>query len=394
MRTVIVYSSFSDTALAVQRRRVKKAPRSVSPGKIRIDYSKFSHATHVTKQQLNCSSCHKFPTENWKQVRKGEAAFPDVADFPDHSSCLSCHREQFFARERPAPMICSNCHVNVTPRDTARFLFPSLGDVGDALAPRREVESEFAVNFPHELHLDVVGLNDRRPVGNSAFRFIDASWRRQKKTPPLNCPICHQTYQPQGNSSEEYVTKAPANLGDSFWLKKGTFKTVPNAHTGCFTCHNEESGIAPLSGECQVCHKLAGAAKLEKDFDPVLPVTMEISDRVMLNRWRRRISAGTFRHEGGAHPDLLCTDCHRPSQMNTADAQTLRVSVRSCGGADGCHITPTADEGGILNYEIEKKKESAGFVCTKCHITFGKQTIPKDHGAAIPTPASPGKPTE
>src|SRR5262249_30735811 len=66
-------------------------------------YANFSHTTHVTKQKLACDSCHKVPTSNWKEVRQGDAAFPDVVEFPDHSSCLNCHRQQFFARERPAP---------------------------------------------------------------------------------------------------------------------------------------------------------------------------------------------------------------------------------------------------------------------------------------------------
>jgi hypothetical protein len=70
--------------------------------------------------------------------------------------------------------------------------------------------------------------------------------------------------------------------------------------------------------------------------------------------------------------------------MNTVDVQTLRVPVKSCAGADGCHATATLDEGGILNYEIEEKKKNANFVCTKCHITFGKQGVPVSHISAIP----------
>src|SRR5690349_24907747 len=78
------------------------------------DYSSFSHSTHVTKQKLACDSCHKVPTRNWKEIRKGDAAFPDVAEFPEHASCLNCHRQQFFARERPVPKIRSNYHVKAT----------------------------------------------------------------------------------------------------------------------------------------------------------------------------------------------------------------------------------------------------------------------------------------
>ena len=377
---MVVSFAISKTETRAQSRRRPATTRSQP----RINYSEFSHVTHVTKEKLACDSCHKVPTPNWKEVRKGDAAFPDVAEFPEHSACLNCHRQQFFARERPAPRICSNCHVAVTPRDTARFLFPSLGDVTDASRPRRDFVAEFNVHFPHETHLEVVSSNS--PLAGP--RFVNVSWKsQQQKQPPANCGVCHQTYQPQGNSNEEYVTKPPKDLGDAFWLKKGTFKTIPNSHTGCFTCHNAESGIAPVSSDCQACHKLANSTvKINSDFDPAMPVTMAISDRVILNAWQERISAGAYRHEGGMHPDIACADCHPPARMNTVDVQTLKVPVRSCGGADGCHVTATSDDGGILNYEIDQKKKNANFVCTKCHITFGRQSVPASHLSVIPKP--------
>src|SRR5260370_23354083 len=139
--------------------RPQKGTQSRVAPKRRANYSQFSHATHVLQQKLACDSCHKFPTKNWNEVRKGSAAFPDVSDFPEHSACLTCHRAQFFARERPAPDICSNCHVNVTPRDTPRFLFPSLDDIATAGAQTRDFASEFQVSFPHDKHLDVVSFN-------------------------------------------------------------------------------------------------------------------------------------------------------------------------------------------------------------------------------------------
>ena len=363
-----------------------KAQRRAQP---RVDYSNFSHTTHVTKQKLACDSCHKFPTPNWKEVRKGDSAFPDVAEFPEHASCLNCHRQQFFARERPAPKICSNCHVAVTPRSTVRFLFPSLGDVTDASSPRGDRATEFAVHFPHETHLEVVSRNTPSVESKWTTPFVYASWKNeQQKKPPANCGTCHQTYQPQGKSNEEYAIKPPKNLGDAFWLKKGTFNTIPTSHTGCFTCHNADSGIAPVSSDCQACHKLPNVAvKINSDFDPDLSKTMGISDRVILKAWQKRISAGAYRHEGGMHPDLACTDCHVPARMNTADPQTLKVPVRSCGGAEGCHVTATSDEGGALNYEIDQKKANASFVCTKCHIVFGKQSVPASHLGVIPKPA-------
>lgn len=370
---------------AQTRRPAKKA---VTPKKPRVDYSKFSHRTHVEGQKLTCDSCHKVPSKNWKEVRKADAAFADVSDFPEHSSCLNCHRQQFFARERPAPVICANCHVNNSPRNTSRYLFPSLGDVTDPLLKRRELVSEFGVSFPHDKHIDVVGLNLPHTGDNRSALFVNVSLQEKKKDAmPASCPVCHQTYQPQGNSSEEYVTKTPKNLGDNFWLKKGTFKTIPNSHTTCFTCHNADSGIAPEAKDCNVCHKLLMPDGNQKaDFDQKLAAEMAITDKFILARWSRRLSAGAFRHEGGEHPDLSCMSCHNVTAFNTLDPQTMKVPVRSCGGADGCHITATSDEGGALNFELDQKKKDPAFVCTKCHITFGKDGIPENHPQAIPIP--------
>jgi hypothetical protein len=369
-------------------RRPTKAPAAQKP---RINYSSFSHRTHVEKQKLACDSCHKFPTKNWKEVRKGDTAFQDVADFPEHSSCLNCHREQFFARERPAPVICSNCHIQSSPRDTTRFLFPSLGDVTDAAKKRREFVSEFQVNFPHDKHVDLVGENRPgvNPQGN--VQFVRAAFRQDKakeqESEPKSCPVCHQTYQPQGDSPEEYVTKPPKTLGDAFWLKKGTFKTIPASHTTCFTCHTTDSGINPLPTECNLCHKLLPAnQKTDNDFDSQLAATMGITDRMMLGRWRRRESSGTFPHEGGSHPTLSCTACHNIATMNTAAPQTLKVAVKSCGGAEGCHITATTDDGGALNFEIDQRKAKPDAQCTKCHVVFGNQPLPPNHVEAIPQP--------
>lgn len=366
-----------------QRRRPQK--KVTPPKKPRVDYAKFSHQTHVVTQKLACNSCHKVPSKNWKEVRKGEAAFPDVSDFPEHASCLDCHRQQFFARERPAPVICSNCHVKNSPKDTSRFLFPSLGDVNDPLRKRREFVSEFGVGFPHDKHIDVVGLNAPIPGRGERGWLVTASLQEKKKDePPKSCPVCHETYQPQGNSSEEYVTKPPKNIGDAFWLKKGTFKTTPISHTVCFTCHSADSGIAPAPTDCNVCHKLATPQSLKVDFDAQLASTMGITDATILGKWSRRISAGAFRHEGGEHPDLNCMGCHNVPNMNTLDANTLKVPVRSCGGADGCHITATTEDGGALNFEIDQKKKDSTFVCTKCHITIGREGIPEDHLKAFP----------
>src|SRR5438270_3821090 len=260
----------SSHAVAQRRTTQARVQKQITPTKKpRVDYTKFSHQTHVVAQKLACNSCHKIPSKNWNSVRKGDAAFADVTDFPEHASCLNCHREQFFARQRPAPAICSNCHIAVSPRDTSRWLFPSLGDLTDPKLKRREFVSEFGVGFPHDKHLDVVSFNRPRPNLNALFMMVSLQ-EKKKEGPPKSCPVCHQTYQPQGKSKEEYASTPTKNLGDNFWLKKGTFETTPNSHTVCFSCHNADLGIPPAPGDCNLCHKLSAAQNVKVDFDSAL----------------------------------------------------------------------------------------------------------------------------
>src|SRR5688572_16391525 len=194
--------------------RPRAPARKTQPQKPRVNYSKFSHWTHVEQQKLACDSCHKFPSKNWKEVRKGEEAFPDVTDFPEHQACLNCHRTQFFARERPAPVICSNCHVAVTPRNSARHPFPSLGPTFLASKKAQAFVSEFKVLFRHDKHVDVVG--DRRRSRRDDFHLVRVALRglSLQDAGSKSCAVCHQTYQPQGKSKEEFVTPPPKGLSD------------------------------------------------------------------------------------------------------------------------------------------------------------------------------------
>ena len=182
---------------APQRRRPAAATKP------RPDYTRFSHQTE--QHRAACASCHTFPSKNWKQVRKGDDAFADVTEYPEHPACLSCHRQQFFARERPVPRICSNCHVKATPSDTARLPFPSLGEAFRATAKGQNFVSDFRVAFPHDKHADA------------------------------SCEDCHLAAKPE----------------------PGTSQTRPLAHAMCFTCHNQESELAPLPSGCASCHKPA-----------------------------------------------------------------------------------------------------------------------------------------
>ena len=225
---------FSQTRKQAARSTTSRPRATQSPAPRK--YSSFPHDAKA--HQLECGSCHKFPSPNWNKVRTGDAAFPDITDYPKHESCLGCHKQQFF-RGGP-PVVCSICRTNPGPRDSSRHPFPNPREIFDLSKKGKTAESDFAVLFPHDKHIEIVAIH-----GGSHSPFRQVSFAA-KPAGEESCAVCHATLQPQGDSSEEYITKPPADLGDGFWLKKGTFKTKPIGHTTCFTCHSVDSGIAPL----------------------------------------------------------------------------------------------------------------------------------------------------
>jgi hypothetical protein len=195
-----------------------------------------------------------------------------------------------------------------------------------------------------------------------------------------NCSVCHQTYQPQGDSDVEFVTAPPKDLAeDAFWLKKGTFKTSPIGHKTCFTCHSAEGGIEPAPSKCNVCHKLLPPVTQRADFDPQLAKTMGINDKITLEKWRKR-EAGRYRHEWISHAELKCASCHNVTEMDTLDEKTKKVPILSCGGTGGCHI---GDPDSVLNVAVAKKQADPKFQCMKCHVIFGKEPLPASHVNAV-----------
>ena len=343
--------------------------RQPAASKIKPKYSEFPH--DVKAHKMECASCHKFPTANWNKVRAKDTAFPDITDYPKHESCLNCHRQQFFKGARP--VICSICHTNPSPRDSSRHPFPNPREIFDTSAKGKQAVSDFAVYFPHDKHIDIVST-----VGAARSLFRNASFTRSK-LPEESCSVCHTTLNPQGDSDVEYVTKPPADLGEGFWLKKGTFKSTPTGHTACFTCHSQDSGLAPAPSDCAACHKFKQIGP-PADFDATLAAHIGVTDRITLDQWRRRDSSGKFRHEWFSHSELSCSTCHNVETMGTTDWRTKKVAVSSC---STCHATPTSDDGGAINFEIDSKKADPAFQCTKCHIIFGTKPVPESHLKAI-----------
>jgi hypothetical protein len=364
------------------RRPAKKEEQVRKP-----DYKEFPH--DIDGHRADCASCHTFPTANWDSVRKGDDAFQDVTDYPKHESCVSCHREQFFRGAQPN--ICSVCHTNPSPRGFARHPFPNPREIFD-LSPKGKAaaESDFKVAFPHEKHMELFGYAEPSTTGSrNSGPSAAAIWNGRARVQEASvCATCHTTLNPQGDSPDEYYTKPPSDLGDGFWLKRGTFKSNPLGHTQCFTCHSADTGLPPAPTDCSSCHQFREKSP-PMDLDVSLLKKMGIEDRVTILTWRRRVSSAKFQHEFFAHSEISCNTCHNTNGMNTATAAGRKVRIMSCGGEGvGCHITPTLDDGGILNFEIEERRANGAFECTKCHVGFGRQTVPQSHVDALKSAAS------
>src|SRR5687767_12135328 len=179
----------SGAAPPTQARRGRTQRRA--PARPRIDYSKFTHTTAAHRKD-SCDSCHKSPSDNWAKARPRDAAFPDITDYPEHASCLGCHRQQFFNGARPP--ICSVCHTVVSPRAGERHPFANPAETFAASAKARTRPEEFALIFPHDLHQDVMAQTHSDDT--SAPRFVRAAFAQDapQKEKPNSCSVCHETF--------------------------------------------------------------------------------------------------------------------------------------------------------------------------------------------------------
>lgn len=322
-------ASWSEVTLAQRRNPRRQVRPATQPS---IDYSKFSHSTEKHKQ--TCNTCHKVPTINWQKARD----FPDVADYPDHAACVSCHRRQFFKGARPP--VCTVCHTKVSPRDDARLAFRNPA-----------VPRQFSIEFPHDKHQDVIArvwplVEPRRQVEFRAASFTFRAHAQDDKSKTYNnCVICH------GSGTRNPVAPTGGWI-DSFAPDAATFKAVPTSHASCFNCH--WSSQPPVSNGCEGCHK--ATTPYRENASPT------------------RISM-RFRHAREQHV-AECTSCH----INITKASNLRglkpdVPITQC---TECH-----NKVGLrldVSKELQAVDKNSGFVCIYCHTSdVGRRDPPASH---------------
>lgn len=305
--------------------------------------AEFSHNEKAHKQ--SCSSCHKLPSSNWRVAGN----YPNLTDYPNHASCVGCHRQDFFVGNRPE--ICTICHVEASPRGKARLRFPI-----------RTRSQEFTLNFPHSVHQDVIASNLRQQDYQPAH-FVNASFNAGLKddNPKFtSCAICHQT----ASKLPEYTTRKPLQtellsqpISESFTALAEFFKNSPNSHASCFSCHYQ--GQKPFATDCASCHTL----------------TSSHFDSNTISRYSLK-----FDHQQKDHNLKECVSCHIRITQNSdlrlligADVPILTCSSSSCHGDN-------------LKAEITKRTESLAsqniFQCNYCHTSaIGSYQIPITHQA-------------
>jgi hypothetical protein len=364
-------------AAAAQRSRPSQSQTRRRPAvaaRPRVDYSKFSHATKGHFE--NCSSCHLIPS-----FQK-----PDIADYPDHPSCINCHRQQFFRGARP--VICSNCHTVTAPRGEARFTFP-----------KDNRASQFADIFPHASHIKTTTL----------LQFEKVAGR--KMNIQATCMHCHKV--------DAVAQKPPVGApADAFAAPAGTFMTTPTSHATCFACHwqkgAENREQPPLSTECAGCHKNlskplvqtaaltaavgSGAQANAANASQIIPAVARGTLRTTLQTRLQPAPQGVmaahktltpprvspkFVHELDPHKKrtndegkevaITCTQCHAGvRKATTLEALRLKVNqvqlLPSC-STSACHTAISGTTGLKLSVfrELRERGKDAKFDCALCH---------------------------
>lgn len=340
---MFVYTRASSIATAAdpQQRRRTQSGRGTGrqPQTTRrrgVNYSRFLHDRHHVKydkaNRANCNECHSLASP---------LQF-DIKDYPDHPSCVGCHRQQFFTGARP--VICTVCHKVSSPRDDRRFAFPK---------PGTNVTREFPGHFPHGLHQDLLARTRPAPEFDAEPRFLRASFNRPSadvKTTE-NCATCHASYDKTKKGEENFFPGA--GWPDNMLPGVGTYRKIPTGpegHRTCFACHGssakEWKSPEPVANNCAGCHiskpAPSGATSLRPTASTGNLLTARQSAPPMKVSFTsaplppRRVP--TFQHEGGgaggSHEEG-CTTCH----INITQEQTLVVQpdvpISSCAI---CHI--------------------------------------------------------
>lgn len=319
----------------------------------------FSHNTPAHKQGKfkDCSACHILPTANWRSPRLDkQEPFPDVISFPyqKHTTCNGCHstgaKPDIYSS---GGAFCGNCHVAASMRAT--------GGRGVLPFPVKSHPRQFATRFPHNVHQDILALNDKK-TGVAVAHFLLASFTGAPDPPKFdNCAICHKTR----TDAPKFADRMPVGMkplgavvvdagSAAFRPTAGFFKDNPSSHASCFSCHYQ--GTKPVGTDCAGCHTL----------------TTPYSRSTIVKRVSLK-----FDHKQVDHSKADCISCHLRITQN-ADLKTMvgaDVPIVAC---LSCHAADLADE--LTSREESVADKKPAFQCIRCHTAaIGRFAVPQSH---------------
>lgn len=371
---VPAHSATMQTTRARQRPR-RNTRRANSVRRASNSFTNFSHDS-ASHGRLACAACHRIES----------ASRIDVVEYPDHDSCLGCHKQQFFNGARPN--ICTICHTVVSPRDGSRFAFP-----------KPAAASEFANIFPHDKHQYVIASVAPAHRTRHEARFIKASFSTKAVDetafkPLESCATCHATDTTARPAPAEWIEDKELDTPGKIEPvpTAGTFKLSPTGHAACFICHFQQQ--QPIATNCAGCHGLAAKISTTKTVNPhssqppgakvatqiaapTVASELKVKTAHTPDVWLERISA-KFRHEREDHKGFSCTSCH----TNILEATSLadlaaEVPLATC---SGCHAGTRKD----IQKEMDKVKADPKFNCAYCHASnVGSRDIPASHFAVV-----------
>ena len=317
----------------------------------------FSHFTkaHREKKYSDCKSCHAsptFPTRNWTAPRPDkEDPFPDVRNYPYHPSCWGCHVQDRFAAGGASCLGCHNAAGKTAGRSGVRTF------------PNKAHPTQFVTVFPHDLHQDVVAR--RQDIGGFApAHYVLASFAPvPDQNDFYNCSVCHETAKNKVTWSERAPLAEPktgAAGTQDFKAAPDFFKTLPDSHAYCFSCHYQRT--APISTDCAGCHKLADKPYFERKDVPRFSIKFS-HEETRNNKPEEKVH------------NQACLTCHNSTagRSNLAELRDQKVP-------DVPYITCATCHESDLDNEVKERAKDTAFQCTYCHTGgLGRYKTPASH---------------
>lgn len=291
--------------------------------------------------------------------------FPDVTDYPfnvpdtkgaaKHTACFGCHTTDIYVN---GGAFCAGCHLAAGPRARP----------GEGLRPfpNKAHATQFTTIFPHDVHQDIIAVDDRRSVV-AYGHLVLASFTPtddDKRAEFYNCSVCHQTSTilPKFAARKPTGDQKPSVAApDPFRPKADYFKDVPTNHATCFTCHYQR--IQPVSTNCAGCHKLADKPYFEAS------VVERYSLKFSHEQLGKKSQVGERVHAKD------CMTCHIRT-AGSSDLQALQnmaqpeVPFSTC---VSCHSDDVKDQ-------LEKREKDKKFQCNYCHTSsIGRYAKPESH---------------